>query len=307
VTLYAPLLLPVVLAMSAFWVLLAVTVVLIRGRFRKGIIVPLEEFAHEIHALERGVSSNSTRPRSREGFTELRDLSRAFTEMAATIRSREKALTQAADEKESMLKEIHHRLKNNLNVAASLLSLQADEIDSLDGARKALIDSRARIYSMAQVHEELYKSENLSAVDMQSYVDGVTSELATVYGGENAVELSTRVDDVTLDIQYAIPCGIILNELISNAYEHAFPDGRDGHIEVRLESPAANRYRLMVRDDGVGTPPEVGPSTTSSLGIQLVYTLAEQIGAVVTLGRERGTSFELRWSDDAENRPERAH
>lgn len=211
-------------------------------------------------------------------------------------REGEEALRSADLEKASLLKEIHHRVKNNLNIASSLLSLQSDQIESVEDAREALLDSRNRIYSMARVHEELYKSENLSTVDMREYIDDLTWDLLRAYGQGERIQLSTSVEEVYLDISHAVPCGIILNELISNAIRHAFPDGRSGGIGIVFARPAPGQYELTVSDDGVGLPAEEILAERNSLGLRLIQTLTTQLDGALEISRSSGTVFRISWS-----------
>ncbi len=209
-------------------------------------------------------------------------------------REREETIRRIAIERESMLKEIHHRVKNNLNVAASLLSLQAEHVKSAEDARNAFRKSRDRIYSMARVHEELYKGDNLSAVDMKAYIEGISRELLSAYGREESVALETNVEAVTLDIETAVPCGIILNELISNAIRHAFPNGAAGVLRVDFAGRSGECFELSVSDNGVGLGSDHHAAAQRSLGLQLIHALAGQINASVTVETDGGTTFRIR-------------
>lgn len=211
----------------------------------------------------------------------------------------EEALRRAADEKVSMLKEIHHRVKNNLNVASSLLSLQADSIETVSQAREALTESRNRIYSMARVHEELYKSDNLSTIDMKDYVEAVSRELMGTYMADGRVRMDIDVVEVDLDITHAVPCGIIINELLTNALRHAFPEGRTGTVRLSLRQGEGEcGVELIVRDDGIGVPDDFTQETAESLGLRLVHTLGEQLDATLTMRVDQGTEFRLCWAGE---------
>jgi two-component sensor histidine kinase len=188
-------------------------------------------------------------------------------------------------EKETLLKEIHHRVKNNLNVIVSLLRLQEDHVDDVESARVAFRESRNRIFSMALVHEALYQSENLAEIELDGYLRDLLEQLR-----ENAphhLRISYRLDLVPLklDVARAVPCGIIVNELVTNAQKHAFPERESGEIAILLQADAPTvdagtvQVTLTVADDGEGLTSEYDPEKTSSLGLKLVSILVEQINA----------------------------
>src|SRR5262249_24560846 len=154
------------------------------------------------------------------------------------------------EEKEALLKEVHHRVKNNLQLISSLLSLQASRIADTAIAEQ-LADSRNRVRSMALVHENLYQAGNFSRIQMTSHVQSLCQHLGRAYdAGSHGRELTVEVSDLYLDMTQAVACGLIINELVSNALKHAFPDDRPGHIKVELR-PLSERQRiLVVSDDG---------------------------------------------------------
>ncbi len=209
------------------------------------------------------------------------------------IREARKSLERELQEKEVLLKEIHHRVKNNLNVVASLLRLQSDIVDSPEGARTALRESTDRIYSMALVHEQIYREENLSDVDMTSYIRSVTNQIRQVYDSDHYHELIVESSRLNLDLTKAIPCGIIINELITNCFKYAFSDGKPGRIAVRFHRNGKNRCELEIADNGIGLPKEHIEETVSSLGLQLVHTLARQLEAEMEIEIREGTRFTL--------------
>lgn len=196
-------------------------------------------------------------------------------------------------EKETLLKEIHHRVKNNLQVTSSLLRLQAERVED-ESARRALREGQSRIRSMALVHELLYRSKDLSRVDLAEYVRDLVRQLVRSHGAEAAhVRVETRLTSVAMPIDIAVPCGLILNELVSNALKHAFPAGHKGLIEVAIEARDRS-YVLTVRDDGVGLPSDLDPAATTTLGLRLVRTLADQLGAELLVRSKGGTEVSLR-------------
>jgi PAS domain S-box-containing protein len=212
----------------------------------------------------------------------------------------EKQIRASLREKEVLLQEIHHRVKNNLNVIASLLDLQADTVQD-PVALRAFADSRRRIRSMALIHEKLYRSPDLASIGADEYVQEVVDYLAGAYaGGGQPVTLKVQVEDVPLDIDTAIPCGLIINELVANALAHAFPgDGAKAEpSEVTVDLRADDgRYLLTVSDNGVGLPPDLDFRNTQSLGLQLVNLLTEQLQGTITLDRSGGTSFTIAFGE----------
>lgn len=200
-------------------------------------------------------------------------------------------------EKEILLREIHHRVKNNLQVISSLLSLQSTCIR--DSQLKEMIrESQDRIRSMALIHEKLYNSRNLADIDLEEYVEGLVHGLMRSYGADSGViDLKIEVGDVSLGVDTAIPCGLIINELVSNCLKHAFSDGRRGVITVALHSVDGST-ELMVRDNGVGMPETVDFRNTESLGLRLVTILAEdQLKGKIALEREGGTTFRITFGE----------
>ena len=196
-------------------------------------------------------------------------------------------------EKEVLLQEIHHRVKNNLQVISSLLGLQSDHIDNQQ-AIKVLWDSQNRIRSMALVHEKLYRSTNLAQIDFTQYVQSLAVYLFRSYGvNAQGIRLSIEGDQVFLGIDAAVPCGLLLNELISNSLKHAFPDNQAGQICVGFSKDGDCRVNLTVSDDGVGFPKDIDFPSTKTLGLQLVIMLVEQLEGTIELDRSGGATFKI--------------
>jgi len=195
-------------------------------------------------------------------------------------------------EKEVLLKEVHHRVKNNLQVISSLLSLQSHHIK--DKASLAMFqESQNRVQSMSLIHEKLYQSNNLSRIDMNEYTKDLTTSLFRSYADSaSAIKLKTKVADIFLDITTAIPCGLIINELTSNALKHGFPDGRQGEIAIAMH-PVNNKIELVVSDTGVGFSEEIDFRNTTTLGMQLVITLVEQLEGTIEFDRRAGSAFTI--------------
>ncbi len=196
-------------------------------------------------------------------------------------------------EKEVLLKEVHHRVKNNLQVVSSLLSLQSGQVAD-PAAGRALAESQRRVRSMALIHESLYRSADLARIDFGAYVRALCRQLFAAFGVDGGrVSLRLRLDAVPLDLERAVPCGMLVNELVSNALEHAFPGGRSGTVSVELRAAESGGYALTVADDGVGLPPGLDYRRTRSLGLQLVCTLARQLSASVVVEQAGGTAFRI--------------
>lgn len=205
----------------------------------------------------------------------------------------EGALRASLLEKEVLLKEVHHRVKNNLQVVSSLLSLRAGQTQSPE-AQLALQDTEERIRSIALLHETLYRTGNLAQVDFPEYVESLCTHLCGTFGEVTArVKLERAVEPVALELDAAITCGLIINELVSNAFKYAFPNGRTGLITVALRYETPARIGLTVRDNGAGLPTGLDVTRTESLGLQLVQRLARKLGGTVTVQAAQGTIFHI--------------
>ena len=202
-------------------------------------------------------------------------------------------------EKEVLLKEIHHRVKNNLQVTSSMLKLQAAYIEDA-AARELFMESQNRIRSMALVHEKLYRASDLSRIDLSEYADDLARLLFGSYGVDRGrIDLQIDADsEVFLSVETAVPCGLIINELLSNAVKHAFPDDRAGRVSIRVHR-SGGELELAVADDGVGLPDTVDVEAASSLGLQLVKTLADQLRARLEVRRVGGTEIVVRFREGA--------
>lgn len=225
------------------------------------------------------------------------------------IEARENAelkMKSTLDEKSVLLKEVHHRVKNNMQIIASLLRLQArslPETELLDTLR----ESENRIESMSMIHEALYMSENMSKIDFGYYVDKITNNLFRTYGVHpEKIRLNKEIHNLALGIDVAVPCGLIINELISNSLKYAFPDDRSGEILISLNEKDTgsngNSYELRVSDDGAGMPEGVDIDDTETLGLQLVSTLAGQMHGKMRVNSTNGTSFIIDFEDREKRR-----
>ena len=195
----------------------------------------------------------------------------------------EEALKASLAEKEVLLKEIHHRVKNNMQVISSLVSLQADTVGNAV-IQEVLRDVSHRVRSMALVHERLYQSTDLARIDLAEYAQSLVHYLRRVYdsSGASCVHVATDLEPVSIPVNQAVPCGLILNELVNNAFKHAFPENRPGKINVSLSPDGENGVILKVQDDGQGLPDGFDWRQSGSLGFHLIHLLARQLDASVT-------------------------
>jgi PAS domain S-box-containing protein len=208
-------------------------------------------------------------------------------------KEREARVMEAMQEKDILLREIHHRVKNNLQIVHSLLDLQSGQISDA-AARDMLRVSRSRIRSMALIHQTLYASNDFAKIDFSQFLDSLIPILVESYGIDSSrVSVRVDADPVRLPIDAAVPCGLVVNELITNAFKHAFANRERGEIRVALTRLASNEAVLTVSDDGVGIPDHIDIASTSTLGLQLVSLLADQLGGSITLRRCNLTQLTL--------------
>jgi len=213
------------------------------------------------------------------------------------ITERKKAETQLlklVGEKETLLREIHHRVNNNMQIISSLISLESPHM--LDKRDIKILDaSQDRIKSMALIHEDLYNSEDLSNIKFQNYVDNLTSQLLTTYANHSNINIVTDVHDVSFNMETAIPLGLIINEMVSNSLKHAFPDLKR-EISISI-SPKGEKYELIIKDNGVGLPKDINLEKPKKLGLQLVKNLTEQLNGAINLDRNHGTKFTIKFKE----------
>ncbi|MFW5799986.1 MAG: histidine kinase dimerization/phosphoacceptor domain -containing protein, partial [Spirochaetota bacterium] len=217
--------------------------------------------------------------------------------MCWTIKRRETedTLKNSLQEKKILLQEIHHRVKNNLQIISSLLNLQSRNIKD-EHYYTIFKESQNRIKSMALIHDMLYQSDNLAQINFYQYIKKIIRNLYSSYATENRpVEMNIQIDNVHLNVDEAIPCGLIVNELISNSLKYAFPeDKNDNKIEIALYNGSNNNYTLVISDNGIGIPDKYFRNNQSrSLGLQLVKALVKQINGNIELDNTDGTSFKI--------------
>lgn len=199
-------------------------------------------------------------------------------------------------EKEVLLKEIHHRVKNNMQLIISLLRLQSEQIS--DSKHLEMFkDSLDRLRSMALIHERLYMSGDFSTIDFNNYVETFVNEMFRAHGVDSSrIATNMKIENVTLSVDYALPCGLIINELLSNSLKYAFPQGRKGKISIAVCSVNEQEVKLIYSDNGIGLPENIDFENTESLGLYLVRTLAEhQLAAKISLERTDGTKYHIQF------------
>lgn len=209
------------------------------------------------------------------------------------IKKAEEKLKLSLKEKEVLLREIHHRVKNNMQIISSLLNLQAFQLVDDEIAVDVLKESQNRVKSMAMVHENLYLSPDLTHIAVDDYIKRLVPNIFYSYSiMENQIKPNINVENIKLNIETVVPCGLIINELVSNSLKHAFPDGKKGEVKVSLKK-MADKYILIISDDGIGFPRDLDYKNTDSLGLQLVNNLVKQINGTISMDTNHGTTFRI--------------
>ena len=201
-------------------------------------------------------------------------------------------VAESLREKEVLLREIHHRVKNNLQVISSLLNLQLASEPSAE-ARKGLIESQSRIQSMALIHQLLYQSKDLARIDFDEYLRALVEYLVTAYDDFGRITATVNAPRVRLDLDRSIPCGLIVNELVTNSFRHAFPEQRRGNVSIDIRQADDTTLVLEVRDDGIGMPPDFDLQTAATFGLQIARSLTAQLGGTIELVPGTGTNVRI--------------
>ncbi|MBT3323326.1 MAG: hypothetical protein HN392_13660, partial [Anaerolineae bacterium] len=202
-------------------------------------------------------------------------------------------LAASLEEKSVLLKEVHHRVKNNLQVISSLLNLQASKISDAE-ILDMFTESRDRIRSMALIHEKLYQSSDLAQVDFGEYLRGLSAQLMQSYSSQSRrIKMNVEIENISLGIDQAVTCGLIVNEIVTNSIKHAFPDYQEGEITIQLHNTPRKQVKLRIIDNGIGIPNSLSIENSSTLGMQIISLLTEQIGGKVRILRQHGTGFEI--------------
>jgi two-component system, sensor histidine kinase PdtaS len=217
---------------------------------------------------------------------------KVITENNKEIISKNAQLQQLLDDKEWLLKEVHHRVKNNLQIVMSLLNSQSVYINN-DAALTAIHDSQRRVFAMSLIHQKLYQSENISAIAMPDYITELVANLKDTFNLSNRIVIENEVEPISLDVSQAIPSGLIINESIVNAIKYAFPDGRKGIITVSLRYEDDDHLSLKISDNGIGLPADLNTNKHNSLGLDLIRGLAKQLSGNFTVNRNDGLQIAI--------------
>jgi two-component sensor histidine kinase len=240
-------------------------------------------------AVEREIRDARNRRERLEAGRALEESRERVREQSAALERQTLLLLQ----RETLLREIHHRVKNNMQVMSSLLSLQT-RAASNDETKRMLEENQHRIQSMALLHEMLYQSDDLATVDFARYLRRLGEHLFGSYGvNSRQIRLVTELDPIGLELDDALPSGLLISEVISNSLKHAFPEGREGEVRIGMRRQAPDTVLLTVSDDGVGLPSGLEWSTSRSLGLRLVRALAEQLRANLDIRSDGGTHVKL--------------
>jgi len=258
------------------------------GLRKDGTEVPIEIGLNPLqtpegHFVLSSIADITDRKRAQEGLQALN----------AELEQRVSARTSELKERESLLQEIHHRVKNNLQVISSLINMQIRGLEE-ESSRAALRDCQSRVVTMAQIHEMLYQSADYARVPFAKYVQDLTARVLSASGiSHGTVALNFELEEVSLPVEQAIPCGLILNELVANSLKHAFPNAANGTIRVELRLTPDHSVLLSVSDNGIGISPALDLENLSSLGVQLVMTLVEQLEGHLEITRLPGSTFRI--------------
>jgi two-component sensor histidine kinase len=250
---------------------------------------------------------------------EVQDLSASFAQATATLAERQEQLRKALEQQDLLMQEIHHRVKNNLQIVASLLNLQASRIRQPE-ARAEFQAARDRIRALATLHRHLYAEGELHTIHMRSFLQELCNQLLQAVGDRGRISLTIEAPELQISSDQAVPLALIVTEAVSNAAKYAFPNGREGHIQVRLSTQEGDSARLVIEDDGVGIPAgraETETGVRDGIGLQLIRGFARQLGAQLTVTQNGGTRYELELQlrrsraepveDTAETAPEDVH
>ena len=285
------------LFLSLYYVLSTIALVWMGWAVIASYASPAAEWQHYGFALLSttaiGIVMHFVRTRTLRRLEQLRiQNERHKDELEQRVVERTKQLQRSLDEQHVLLREVHHRVKNNLQVVCSLLDL-ASQSESEAAVSTTLVESRGRILTMALVHENLYQADELSHIDMSIYFQHMVADVFNAHGEwPQQVALQVDAEDVQLDIDRAVPCGLVVHELVANALRHGFPNDRKGLLQIALRADD-DHIVLEVNDDGVGLPAPFDLQRSTSLGMQLVRVLSRQLRGELSVKNEGGTQFVL--------------
>lgn len=246
-------------------------------------------------AIEIGKGHLDTRI-SVKSNDEIGELGLSFNKMAEDLKISNEKIISSLQEKEVLLREIHHRVKNNMQIISSLLNLQIDSVKDTH-LSQALMESQNRITSMALIHEKLYRSSDLMLINFKEYVNDLAVGLFQAYGvNMGNIKLNINVEEISMDIDHAIPAGLIINELITNSIKYAFPEDRKGMIYINSRLLNDKQVEIVIGDNGIGIPEDLDLRNTRTLGLHLVTTLVEnQLHGKIDLYTNKGSEFGIQF------------
>lgn len=220
-----------------------------------------------------------------------------IAEQKRTVEEQNEVISKSLSEKETLLREIHHRVKNNLQIISSLLNIQSQHIVD-ENVLSSIQEGQSRVQAMSLIHQNLYQSEHLSNVDIENYLRELVAYLSEMFvGDQKSIQVEVEASKIQFDIDTAIPLGLIVNELVSNAYKYAFDKRDSGKIKIKIRAINAIDYELDVNDDGNGLPAGFDPKKSKSLGLKLVSILSRQLRGTMSFNSVHGTSFTVRFKD----------
>ena len=224
-------------------------------------------------------------------------LEQTVEERTIEIQNQKQLIQSSLAEKETLLREIHHRVKNNLQIISSLLNIQSEHIQD-ENVLSSIQEGQSRVQAMSLIHQNLYQSEHLNNVDIQNYVQQLVAYLSEMFAGQSKdIKVTVDAPNINFDIDTAIPLGLIINELVSNAYKYAFEKHVAGHINISIKAKTGSDYELEIRDDGKGMPDDASPDKSSSLGLKLVKILSRQLRGTFSFKSDKGAVFLVQFKD----------
>ena len=245
-------------------------------------------------------SRDELEERVHERTAELASANKSLTAEITTRQQLEEQLRGSLREKEVLLDEVHHRVKNNLQIVSSLFGLSANRIENPE-LQSIITDMRHRIHSLSLVHDKLYRSTDLASVQIGDYVSSLVHGLVGSYSANNqSIDVVVSANGISFDLERAVPCALIVNELVTNALKYAFPDRKEGTITVSFMKIAGGRYRMEVRDNGVGLPESLNLASAESFGFRIVKVIAGQLGARMQIGKNGGALFRFEFPGGTE-------
>ncbi len=283
--------------------------ILIGLLLRQAILTPLNQLYQSLQQYQKGntlefaeqLSVNKIGALAKAIYQQFIDLKQTNAQLKIEVVERKNAeakIQASLQEKELLLREIHHRVKNNLFIVSQIIDIQIDYLDDLQ-LTQVLRDCQERIYSMVLIHETLYKTTNLKNIDFADYVQSLIAYLNQSYNSRlnSSVEIQLKLQPIILNVETANPCGLIINELVSNAFKHAFKNEKKGIIKVTLTQDANSQICLKIQDNGIGFPENLDFQQVDSLGLELVRTLTQQLQGDLELDCSQGTLFKLTFTE----------